>query len=81
MANKFSQMGKLAWWKMKRMSQEEMEQKMMEDPEAQEVVKKIHLAVKMGKIRQQELLDIQSMAQDNPRKAQKAMNELLKRIE
>ena len=79
--NKFSQAGKMMWWKMKGMSQEDMAEKLMEDPEAQQVVQKIQLAVKMGKIRQSELLEIQELSQTSPRKAQKKMNELLKRVE
>ena len=79
--NKFSQAGKMMWWKMKGMKQEEMAEKLMEDPEAQQVVQKIQLAVKMGKIRQSELLEIQELSQTSQRKAQKKMNELLKRIE
>ena len=79
--NKFSQAGKMMWWKMKGMSQEEMAQKVMEDPDAQQVVQKIQLAVKMGKIRQSELLEIQELSQTSSRKAQKKMNELLKRVE
>ena len=79
--NKFSQAGKMMWWKMKGMSQEQMAEKLMEDPDAQQVVQKIQLAVKMGKIRQSELLEIQELSQTSPRKAQKKMNELLKRVE
>ena len=79
--NKFSQAGKMMWWKMKGMSQEQMAEKLMEDPDAQQVVQKIQLAVKMGKIRQSELLEIQELPQTSPRKAQKKMNELLKRVE
>lgn len=71
----------MMWWKMKGMKQEEMAEKLMEDPEAQQVVQKIQLAVKMGKIRQSELLEIQELSQTSPRKAQKKMNELLKRVE
>lgn len=71
----------MMWWKMKGMSQEEMAEKLMEDPEAQQVVQKIQLAVKMGKIRQSELLEIQELSQTSQRQAQKKMNELLKRIE
>ena len=81
MANKFSQAGKMMWWKMKGMSQEQMAEKLMQDPEAQETVQKIQLAVKMGKVRQSELLEIQELSEKSPRKAQKKMNELLKRVE
>ena len=81
MANKFSQAGKMMWWKMKGMSQQEMAERLMEDPEAQETVQKIQLAVKMGKVRQSEILEIQELSQKSPRKAQKKMNELLKRID
>ena len=79
--NKFSQAGKMMWWKMKGMSQEQMAEKLMEDPDAQQVVQKIQLAVKMGKIRQSELLEIQELSQSKPREAQKKMNALLKRVE
>lgn len=78
---KFSQASKLLWWKMKGMSQEDMAKKIMEDPEAQQVIQKMQLAVKMGKVRQQELIEIQELSQKSPRQAQKKMEELLKRID
>lgn len=78
---KITQMGKMAWWKMKGMSQEEMAKKIMQDPEAQKMFQKIQLGIKVGKIKQSELLEVQKLSASNPREAQKKVEELLKRIE
>ena len=79
--SKFSQIGKVAWWKMKGMSQEEMAKKLMEDPEAQKIFQKLQLGVKIGKIKQSELIEIQKLSASNQREAQKKVEELLKRVE
>ncbi len=79
--SKISQLGKIAWWKAKGMSQEEMAKKLMEDPEVQKIFQKIHIGVKIGKIKQNELLKVQTLMSSNPKEAQKKVEELLKRVE
>jgi len=63
------------------MSQEEMAKKIMKDPEAQKIFQKIQLGVKVGKIQQSEILEVQKLSASDPKAAQKKIEELLKRVE
>lgn len=69
--------GKVAMWKMKGMSQEEMAKELMKEPGVQEMLAAIQKGLASGAITKSDLLALQARAMSSPGEAQKELEALL----
>lgn len=79
--SKFKQLSKVMWGRMRGKTPDEIARELMKDPEMQNMMQKIKIGLKIGKISQQDLMGIQQKVTRNPKEAQRELDELMKKLE